>query len=101
MKLTLTLRAATALLLLHDVASRAWRWAGLRARLAYLRMLHASAKFDEDCAEQDAQRSGWQGQAAWRDMHLARAAAARARQQVLRVQIAGVEAALWPVRRVG
>jgi hypothetical protein len=101
MKLTLTLRAATALLLLHDVASRAVRWARLRARLAYLRMLLSAAAFDQQCAEQDAQRSGWQGQAAWRDMHLARAASARSYQGLLRVEIAGVEAALWPVRRMG
>jgi hypothetical protein len=98
MKLTLTLRAATVLLRLHDAASTAVRRLRLHARLAYLRWLVASAEFDERCAEQEAQRSGWRGRAAWRDTHNARADAARARQQELRVEIAGVEAALWPVR---
>jgi hypothetical protein len=77
---------------------RAGHRAKLRMRLAYLRVLLGSAVYDEHHHAHEAQRSAFRGEAAMRDMLVSQAASDRFVQQRLRVEIARVESALWPVR---
>lgn len=70
----------------------------LLARLGYLRMLLSSAVCDEHHHAHEAQRAGFRGEAAMCDMLTSQAASDRFVAQRLRVEIARVEAKLWPVR---
>lgn len=80
------------------VAHVARQWLRLRllARREALKALLASACYDEQWHEHEAQRQG--GCAAARDWYLSLAASDRFVQQQLRVEIARVEARLWPAR---
>lgn len=85
---------AAALSALRHAARRA----RLLVRLHYLRMLLGSAVYDEHHHAHEAQRAGFRGEAAMHDLLVAQAASDRFVSQRLRVEIARVESALWPVR---
>jgi hypothetical protein len=69
----------------------------LHARRLYLRVLLASAEYDQHWHEHQADRAA---SAADRDYWASLAASDRFVQQQLRVAISRVESALWPVRGV-
>jgi environmental stress-induced protein Ves len=82
----------------RDALRRAGRTARLHVRLQYLRMLLASATYDQHHHANEAQRAAFRGEASMHDLLAAQAASDRFVAQRLRVEIARVEAALWPVR---
>jgi hypothetical protein len=75
-----------------------WRRLGLLARRQYLQMLLNAAVFDEGWHANEALLAGMAGEEAKDKWLSSQAANDRLVAQRLRVELARVEAALWPVR---